>query len=58
MGNKILSYLILSGVILDEGENNGVEGSRVVWLNGERPEILRLRKLESAKADSSLLRSE
>ena len=37
-------FVILSGVLFDEGEKNEVEGSREVWLTGERPEILRLRK--------------
>jgi hypothetical protein len=35
--------VILSGVFLDEGEKNEVEGSHAVWLSGECPEILRLR---------------
>jgi hypothetical protein len=36
--------VILSVVRLDEGETNGVEGSHVVSLSCECPEILRLRK--------------
>jgi hypothetical protein len=43
--NFIYLPVILSGVFLDEGEKNGVEGSREAWLNGELPEILRLRKI-------------
>ncbi len=49
-------HVILSGVIFDEGENNGVEGSLA------EQEILRLRKnLRRIVADASLrflLRSE
>jgi hypothetical protein len=40
----INSLVILSGVLLDEGEKNGVEGYLAVWLSGELHEILRLRK--------------
>jgi hypothetical protein len=35
--------VILSGVLFDEGEKNGVDGSLVVWPGGELHEILRLR---------------
>jgi hypothetical protein len=40
----INSHVILSGVLLDAGEKNGVEGSRVVYLTAKPDEILRLRK--------------
>jgi hypothetical protein len=40
----VKKHVILSGVDSDEGGINVVEGSHVVWLTGERPEILRLRK--------------
>jgi hypothetical protein len=46
--------VILSGVFLDEGEKNGVEGSPDIHLNGQLHEILRLRK-SSLRED--LLRS-
>jgi hypothetical protein len=46
--------VILSGVFLDEGEKNGVEGSRAVPLSGERPEILRLRKSPLSRRFASL----
>jgi hypothetical protein len=48
----INSLVILSGVLLDEGEKNGVEGSRVVWLSGELHEILRLRNSPSIVGDA------
>jgi hypothetical protein len=39
-----LVHVILSGVFLDGGEKNGVEGSHVVHHSAKLHEILRLRK--------------
>jgi hypothetical protein len=50
----IYLYVILSGVLLDEGEKNRVEGSHVVCLKGERPEIPRLRKTSFVRSFASL----
>jgi hypothetical protein len=44
--------VILSGVRWSEAESNVVEGSYVVWLRGECPEILRLRKSPSIVGDA------
>lgn len=44
MRKTTYNAVILSGVRPDEVGVNGVEGSHAVWLRGECPEILRLRK--------------
>ena len=41
--------VILSGVFLDEGEKNAVEGSPDIHRTAKRPEILRLRKTPSGR---------
>jgi len=45
----IFVIVILSGVLPTEGRKNGVEGSRVVSLAGELPEILRSANLRFAE---------
>jgi hypothetical protein len=47
-------HVILSGVFLDEGEKNGVEGSCEIWLAGKLPEILRLCKSPLSRRFSTL----